>query len=311
MRRRAGELAGIVGRLLCLLGFHDFKFIDATHGFGWAGGTAEERVASRWRIERKTVTRLFMNKHDELSGRVALVTGGSRGIGRSVCLRLAHEGVSIALNYFRDDGAAQATNRQITSTGGSCELFKADVSDPSAVASMVQAAEHSLGPIDLLVTSAGIAPIEPHNELTFESWRRVMAVNLDGTFLSVMAVKDGMIARHYGRIVCVASIAGLRPRGRLISYATSKAGVIAFVRNCAEAFAPHVRINSIAPGLIETDMTAPVGDEAKAALVDATPMKRIGQPEEIAEMVLFLLSDRSSFTTGQTFVASGGRVTVP
>ena len=252
-----------------------------------------------------------MTESGELAGRVALVTGGSRGIGRSVCLRLAREGARIALNYQRDDAAAAATQEEITSTGGTCTLCKGDVADPVAVASMVETAEQALGPIDLLVTSAGIAPIEPHDELTFESWRRVMSVNLDGTFLSVMAVKDGMIARRFGRIVCLASIAGLRPRGHLIPYATSKAAVIAFTRNCAEAFAPHVRINSVAPGLIETDMTAPFGDEAKAALIEATPMKRIGQPDEIAEMALFLLSDRSSFTTGQTLVASGGRVTVP
>ena len=252
-----------------------------------------------------------MSMNGELSGRVALVTGGSRGIGRSVCGRLAREGVSVALNYVRDDDAAAATRQQIVAGGGACALFKADVSDPSAVASMVESVGDSLGPIDLLVTSAGIAPKEPHSELTFDVWRRVMAINVDGTFLPVMAVKDTMIARGYGRIVCLASIAGLRPRPEFISYATSKAAVIAFARSCAEAFAPHIRINSVAPGLIETDMTAPFGDRTHAALIEATPMKRIGQPDEIAEMVLFLLSDRSSFTTGQTFVASGGRVTLP
>ena len=255
-----------------------------------------------------------MKNNSELTGRVALVTGGSRGIGRSVCLRLAQEGANIALNYLRDDDAAAATRQQILDTdgaGGSCELFKADVADPAAVASMVQAAADSLGPIDLLVTNAGIAPMEPHAALTFEGWRRVMAINLDGTFLPVMAVKDGMIARRFGRIVCLASIAGLRPRPQLISYATSKAAVIAFARSCSEAFAPHVRINSVAPGLIETDMTAPFPDQIMTALVEATPMKRIGQPDEIAEMVLFLLSERSSFTTGQTLVADGGRVTLP
>ena len=252
-----------------------------------------------------------MSKNGELSGRVALVTGGSRGIGRSVCGRLAREGVSVALNYVRDDDAAAATRQQIVAGGGACALFKADVSDPSAVASMVESVGDSLGPIDLLVTSAGIAPKEPHSELTFDVWRRVMAINVDGTFLPVMAVKDAMIARGYGRIVCLASIAGLRPRPQLISYATSKAAVIGFARSCSEAFAPHVRVNSVAPGLIETDMTAPFGDRTHAALIEATPMKRIGQPDEIAEMVLFLLSDRSSFTTGQTLVASGGRVTLP
>ena len=121
-----------------------------------------------------------MGKNGELSGRVALVTGGSRGIGRSVCLRLAREGAGVALNYVRDDDAAATTRQQIVDTGGTCELFKADVSDPGAVASMVEAAGDSLGPIDLLVTSAGIAPKQPHSELTFDVWRRVMAINVAG-----------------------------------------------------------------------------------------------------------------------------------
>ena len=201
---------------------------------------------------------------------------------------------------------------EITEAGGDCTLVQGDVSDPTAVSEMVEAAERALGPIELLVANAGIAPMfQTHDELTFDEWRKIMQINLDGTFLSVMAVKDGMLARSFGRIVCLASIAGLRPRGHAIAYGTSKAAVVAFVRNCAEAFGPHIRINAIAPGLIETDMTAPFPEDAKAALIDATPMKRIGQPEEIAEMALFLLSERSSFTTGQTVVASGGRVTLP
>jgi 3-oxoacyl-[acyl-carrier protein] reductase len=165
--------------------------------------------------------------------------------------------------------------------------------------------------VDLLVTSAGIAGAEHHSEMTFENWRRMLSVNLDGTYLPVMEVKDGMLDRGYGRIVCIASIAGLRARGRMITYSTSKAGVIAFSRSCAEAFGPSIRVNCVAPGLIETEMGATAGAETIQRMADEAFLKRIGQPEEIAETVLFLLSERSSFTTGQTYVADGGRVTLP
>jgi 3-oxoacyl-[acyl-carrier protein] reductase len=248
----------------------------------------------------------------ELAGRTALVTGGSRGIGRAVCVRLAREGARIALNYASNEDAAREAGRLVRAAGAECLLLKADVSDPDAVAAMVAAAERGLGPIDLLVASAGIALPEARGEVSLATWRRIMAVNLDGTFLPVMAVKDGMIARGFGRIVCFASIAGLRPRPTMLAYSTSKAAVVGFARSCSEAFAPHVRINTIAPGLIDTDMPAASLDEAsRQRMIDATPLKRIGRPEEMAELALFLLSERSSFTTGQVYVADGGRVTLP
>jgi len=248
----------------------------------------------------------------ELAGRTALVTGGSRGIGRAVCVRLAREGARIALNYTSDDEAAREAQALVEAEGVECALLKADVSDPAAVAAMVAEAERALGPIDLLVASAGIAPTETRGEVSFETWRRIMAVNVDGTFLSVMAVKDGMIARGFGRIVCFASIAGLRPRAAMLAYSTSKAAAIGFARSCSEAFAPAIRINCIAPGLIDTDMpAASLTPEIRQRMVDATPLKRIGRPEEMAELALFLLSERASFITGQTCVADGGRVTLP
>jgi 3-oxoacyl-[acyl-carrier protein] reductase len=248
----------------------------------------------------------------ELADRTALVTGGGRGIGRATCVRLAKAGARVAINYAANDAAAQETRRLVEAEGVGCTLVKADVSDPAAVGHMVEQAGSALGPIDLLVHSAGVPEAGTHDQLDFETWRRVMAVNLDGTFLTVMAVKDGMIERGYGRIVCIASIAGLRPRPTMLAYGTSKAGVIAFARNCSEAFAPHIRINTIAPGLIDTDMPASsLTDAVRQRMIDATPLKRIGQPEEMAELALFLLSERSSYITGQTISADGGRVTLP
>ena len=248
----------------------------------------------------------------ELAGRTALVTGGSRGIGRAVCVRLARAGARIALNYASNEDAAREAQGLVEAEGAECALVKADVSDAAEVAAMVGEVERKLGPIDLLVTSAGIAPTEARGEVPFETWRQIMAVNLDGTFLPVMAVKDGMIARGFGRIVCFASIAGLRPRAAMLAYSTSKAAVIGFARSCSEAFAPAIRINTIAPGLIDTDRpAASLTPEVRQRMVDATPLKRIGRPEEVAELALFLLSERASYTTGQTYVADGGRVTLP
>ena len=247
----------------------------------------------------------------ELAGRVALVTGGSRGIGRAVCLVLAREGADVAVNYVADAEAAGRTRAEVEAAGVRGVTVKADVAREDEVAAMVAATEAELGPVDILVTSAGISPLEPHTELDLERWRRVMAVNLDGTFLSIMAVKDGMIARSFGRIVCLASVAGLRARSQFIHYSASKAAVIALVRSFAEALAPVVRVNCVAPGLIDTDMTDSFSPELRRAAIEATPLQRSGTPKEIAELTLFLLSERSSFTTGQTVVASGGRVTLP
>jgi 3-oxoacyl-[acyl-carrier protein] reductase len=248
---------------------------------------------------------------NELKGKTALVTGGSRGIGRATCLALAREGARVAVNYVSNAKAARETVADIERLGAEATMVEADVSDPDSVAAMVAAVENGFGPVDLLVTSAGIASMEHHSEMTFENWRRMLSVNLDGTYLPVMAVKDGMLDRGYGRIVCIASIAGLRARGRMITYSTSKAGVIAFSRSCAEAFGPTIRVNCVAPGLIETEMGSSAGAETIQRMADEAFLKRIGQPEEIAETVLFLLSERSSFTTGQTYVADGGRVTLP
>ncbi|MDJ0894612.1 MAG: glucose 1-dehydrogenase [Alphaproteobacteria bacterium] len=249
---------------------------------------------------------------NELSGRAALVTGGSRGIGRAICVRLAREGARVAVNYVGDEAAASEARRQVEAEGADCITVRADVSDPEAVKTMVQKTEDALGPIDFLVTSAGIFELGSHTEVDITAWRRTMAVNVDGTFLSIMAVKDGMLARGFGAMVCISSIGGLRPRPGILAYSTSKAAVIALARSCSEAFAPHVRVNTIAPGLTDTDMAARTIDEAaRQRMIESTPLGRIGRPEEIAELALFLLSERSSFITGQTFVADGGRVTLP
>ena len=246
-----------------------------------------------------------------LAGKTALVTGGSRGIGRAVVLALAAEGANVAINYVANDKAAEETRTLAAAHGVACRTYKADVSEPDQVNTMIKAIEADMGPVDLLVANAGYAAMEKPGDLNFETWQSMMKTNADGTFLPVAATAPGMAERGYGRIVCVVSVAALRARPGMISYSASKAAIVAFARGCAEAFAPDVRVNCIAPGLIDTDLGDELGDELKQKLVEATPLKRIGKPEDIADAVLYLLSDRASFTTGQVVVASGGRVTVP
>jgi 3-oxoacyl-[acyl-carrier protein] reductase len=174
---------------------------------------------------------------------------------------------------------------------------------------MVAQTRERLGPIDFLVNNAGIAGNVSHDQLTFERWKRIFEVNVDGAFLTTWAVKDEMIARRFGRIVNISSLAGLVKKKDLIHYATAKAAVISFTRHCSEAFASHnIRVNCVAPGLTDTELARAADPELLAQLIAVTPLGRIGQPEEIAAVVRFLLSDESSFITGQTIAACGGRV---
>ena len=251
----------------------------------------------------------------EFVGRTALVTGGSRGIGRAICQRLARSGARVAINYVANKSAAEETRGLIAGENGLSEIYCADVGDPKQTSDMFDSIETDLGTVDLLVTNAGIARSADSVSMSLETWREIMRTNLDGTFHQVWRAKDGMIEHGYGRIVCISSVLGLVPNQispeRLIAYGTSKSAVIGFVRNCAVAFGPHVRVNGVAPGWIDTEMTEDVSEDARRRLIDATPLKRVGKTAEIAELVHFLLSDKSSFTTGQTHVSSGGLGTLP
>ncbi|HVX14277.1 MAG TPA: 3-oxoacyl-ACP reductase family protein [Pirellulales bacterium] len=245
------------------------------------------------------------------AGRVALVTGGSRGIGRATALRLAREGADVAISYASRSDAAEAVVAEIRALGRRAVAVTCDVSQPADVERLVRETRQELGPIELLAHCGAISNIASHKELSYECWRETIDVNLNGTFLVVFAVKDEMLERGFGRIVTVSSIAALRPRQMQIHYASSKAGVIALTHCCAEAFAPRVRINCVAPGLTETEMAHVLPDQTIQRVVNETPLGRIGQPEEIANVIRFLLSEESSFMTGQTVVASGGRVMLP
>ena len=249
---------------------------------------------------------------DAFANRVALVTGGSRGIGRATALRLAREGADVAISYASRTHDAEQVVAEIQALGRKAICVPCNVARPDDVNRLVARTREQLGPIDLLAHCGAISNITDHTGLTYELWLETIDVNLNGAFLVVFAVKDEMIARGFGRIVLVSSVAALRPRKMQIHYASSKAGVIAMTRCCGEAFAPHnVRVNCVAPGLIETEMAHVLADEAMKRIVAETPLGRIGQPDEIAAVIRFLLSEESSFMTGETLSASGGRVTLP
>ena len=251
-------------------------------------------------------------KNLEFKGKVALITGASRGIGRAIAIELAKNGANIAINYNSNFKSAKETQKLVNKTGVKSEIIKADVSKEKSIKLLIKQTEKKLGPIDLLVTNAGIALLSKDPlKLDYKIWKKTMATNVDGTLLRIKEDLQGMIKRKYGRIVCLSAIAGLGMRPNMITYGTSKAAVIALVRNLSAAVAPHIRINSVAPGLIETDMIESLDEKTRKNMIENTPLKRIGKPQDIANSVCYLLSDRSDYTTGQTIVTDGGRVPLP
>ena len=240
--------------------------------------------------------------------RTAVVTGGGRGIGRAICQMLAERGARVAVNFEHNQQAADETISMISGQAERAMAVQADVSESAAVDRMMRAVREQLGPIDFLINNAGIATTTSHHDLKYEDWKRMFDINVDGPFLTTWAVKDEMIERQFGRIVNVSSLAGIKIKPDMIHYATTKAALISFTRHCAQAFAPfNVRVNCVAPGLTDTDITRNGNLELVDHLIAVTPMKRMAEPAEIASVVKFLLSDDSSFVTGQTVPACGGR----
>ncbi len=248
----------------------------------------------------------------DFEDRTVLVTGGSRGIGRACCLRLARAGARIAINYHSRADDAMETARLVKELGADGMTVQANVADEVSVAEMVASVNDRLGPIDMLVNNAGIFEYIDHQDATLEHWKRTIDVNLTGLFIVTWAVKQQMIRRKFGRIVNMSSISALRPRPYGIAYAASKAGMIAFTQSTADALIQYnIRMNAVAPGLVETEIIDDVDQPTIDRLIDQTPMKRIGTTEEIADVVHYLLSEASRFMMGQTLVASGGRVMLP
>lgn len=249
-----------------------------------------------------------------LEGKLALITGASRGIGRAIALAFAAEGADVVVNYVSRPEQAQAVVEELGRGGRRAISIKADVADREQVEAMVARVWQDFGSIDLLVNNAGIETIAPLIDLTDEQWERVTAVNLKGSWLCAQVVARKMIAEgRGGAIVNVGSIqAGLALPGRT-HYAPTKRGVEGLTRNLAAELAPHgIRVNCIHPGVIETDMTQwVIGDpEILPVVLDKIPLHRPGQPDEVAPAAVFFASDEASYITGQCLYVDGGMLIV-
>jgi 3-oxoacyl-[acyl-carrier protein] reductase len=244
----------------------------------------------------------------KLKGKVAIVTGSGQGIGREIALAFAREGAKVVVTDVTDK--IHEVVKEIESSGSEALAIKVDVSSNKDTEEMAKKTLEKFGRIDILVNNAGIFPFKPLTEMREEDWDKVLAVNLKGTFLCTKAVLPAMINQKYGKIISISSIAGtVVGFPKLVHYCASKAGIVGFTRGAALDLAEHgINVNAIAPGPIETPgATASVGGkEAFQQFVQAIPLKRLGQPIDIANLAVFLASDDSSFITGQCIVADGG-----
>ena len=237
----------------------------------------------------------------------ALVTGSSRGIGRAVALRLARDGLPVCVNYRERRDCAEEVVSRIRAEGGQSMAVCADVSDRNAVQTMVQKAEQQFGSVNILVNNAGIAGQILFQDITDELWERYFAVNLNGARNTIQTVLPRMIHEKRGCILNISSIWGLRGASCETLYACTKAALIALTRSLALELAPSgIRVNCIAPGVIDTDMVRTLGAETLRELAQQTPLGRLGTPEDIAELAAYLVSERASFITGQVITADGG-----
>ena len=243
----------------------------------------------------------------DFTGKTALVTGGSRGIGRAVCLELARGGANVVLCYAGDEAAARETAQAVEELGAKVLAVRCDVSDAGQVSGLMDAALHSLGRIDILVNNAGITRDTLLMRMSETDFDLVIAANLKGTFLCMKAASRLMLKQRYGRIVSLSSVVGLRGNAGQVNYAASKAGIIGMTKSLAKELAGrNITVNAVAPGFIATDMTAAMSDTARDAVLASIPMARMGAAEEVARTVAFLASDAAAYITGQVLAVDGG-----
>lgn len=243
----------------------------------------------------------------EFDGKIVLVTGGTRGIGRACAARFARAGARVAICGRGEETTQEAAKALADETGGKVEGYQADIAVAAEVDAMIEAISDSLGPIAVLVNNAGITHDGLLMRMKDEAWNEVLETNLNGTFYCCRAACRGMIKARSGRIVNVSSIVGLRGQGGQTNYSAAKAGIIGFTKALAQELAPrNVTANVVAPGYIQTDMTADFNEQAREKLLAAIPAGREGSPEEIAAAVVFLASDDASYITGHVLCVDGG-----
>ena len=244
-----------------------------------------------------------------LDGKTALVTGASRGIGRAIALCLAAEGARVAINYAGNVKAAEEVKASIEAAGGTAILCQADIADSAAVGAMIADVVKEFGAIDILVNNAGITRDTLLMRMKDEDFAKVLDTNLKGVFYCTKAVSKLMMKKRSGRIVNMASVVGLVGNAGQTNYAAAKAGVIGFSKSAAKELASRgITVNVVAPGFIGTDMTAGLPESVKEKMLTDIPLGRMGEPEDVANAVLFLASDQASYITGQVVNVDGGMV---
>ncbi|WP_099188098.1 3-oxoacyl-[acyl-carrier-protein] reductase [Tepidibacter mesophilus] len=245
----------------------------------------------------------------DLKGRVALITGGSRGIGKAIAIKLASLGADIAINYTSREESAIEVKKEIEDMGVRCFIVKCDVSNFEDSQNMVNEVINEYSKIDILVNNAGITKDGLLMKMKEEDFDKVISVNLKGVFNCTKAVTRSMMKQKYGKIINMASVVGIMGNAGQANYCASKAGVIGFTKSTARELASrNITINAIAPGFIESDMTNVLKDEVRESYENGIPMKKMGQTEDVANVAAFLASDMSAYVTGQTINVDGGMV---
>ena len=243
----------------------------------------------------------------ELRGRVALVTGGSRGIGAAVARELGDAGAEVVVNYVSSAAAAEAVCKEIRDAGGSARAVAGDISTPDGAAALVNEVESDVGPIAILVCNAGITRDNLIMKLSDDDWRAVVDTNLGGAFFTCRAVARPMLKRRAGAIVTMSSIVGVHGNAGQTNYAASKAGLIGLTKALAKELGGRgIRVNAIAPGYISTELTDALPEAAREAILAGTPLGRLGDPADVARAVRFLVSDAAAFVTGDVLAVDGG-----
>ncbi len=245
----------------------------------------------------------------KLTGKVAIVTGASRGIGRAVALELAKNGAKVVVNYAGNESLAVAVVNEIKLIGSDAIAVQCDVTNADAVTRMIETAIEKFGSCDILVNNAGITRDTLIMRMKEDDWDDVINTNLKGVFLCTKAVSRQMMKQRSGRIINIASIVGVAGNPGQANYVAAKAGVIGLTKTTALELAPRgITVNAVAPGFIETDMTDKLTEEAKQQMLSRIPLMRFGKPEDIANIVLYLASEDASYMTGQTVHVDGGMI---
>jgi 3-oxoacyl-[acyl-carrier protein] reductase len=240
-------------------------------------------------------------------GRVAIVTGGGRGIGRAIAGRLAGEGANLAISYRSNEIAAEEAAQKVRAAGVRCELFKGDVSSPEDVEALFTGVRDAFGRVDILVNNAGITRDNLLMRMNEGEFDDVLRTNLRGTYLCTRAALRPMIRARWGRIVNVSSVVGLVGNAGQANYAASKAGIIGLTKSVArEVVQRGITVNAVAPGYVETELTGGLPEKVKEQIRGQIPAGRFGEPEEVAEVVAFLVAEEAGYVTGQTIAVDGG-----